>query len=273
MDINNKILAKLQELQQKEGELPQYLELYRQLLLIQVEANIPHRKSSLTKDEIAATLRKGTPLLEWDALSINWAVFQKLAQKAATVISELVEPVPKNLKNVNADVPHMVELTKAWYEGSELSSWANTFSVPEELLAAMIHCAIKPFLATHAEALTSLIDQEQWRRRICPICGRKPDFAFLDKERGARWLLCSRCDTEWLFQRLQCPYCGTQNQNELAYFADDKELYRLYVCQQCRTYLKAIDLRRTDSEVLLPLERLLTIDMDRQGREKGYKGG
>jgi FdhE protein len=103
-------------------------------------------------------------------------------------------------------------------------------------------------------------------------CG-KPDFAFIDKEKGARWLLCSRCDTGWLFQRLECPYCGNTDQNELAYFTDDTELYRLYICQRCHSYLKSIDLRKTDSEILLPLERVMTVDMDRQGQEKGYKGG
>ena len=105
------------------------------------------------------------------------------------------------------------------------------------------------------------------------ICGGSPDLAFLEKEYGARWLLCSRCDSEWLFQRLRCPYCGTQDQGELAYFTDDTELYRLYVCQQCQSYLKAVDLRQTEDETLLPLERVLTVDMDRQGREKGYRGG
>jgi FdhE protein len=128
-------------------------------------------------------------------------------------------------------------------------------------------------LTTQAEAYKKLVDQEQWRRGYCPVCGGKADFAFLDKEKGARWLLCSRCDTEWLFQRLECPYCGTTNQNELAYFTDDSELYRLYICQRCHTYLKAVDMRKTDSEILLPLERVLTADIDRQGQEKGYKGG
>jgi FdhE protein len=275
VDINNKILAKLKELQQKEGELPQYLELYRQLLLIQIEANIPSRKPLLTKDEINAIIRKGTPLLKWDALSssIDWTIFPQLFRKAATTISKYTERTPKGLNDVSFNLATLQEIAKAWYEGSPLSSQENTKGITEELLDATIHCAMKPFLTAQGNALIKLVDQEQWRRRICPVCGGKPDFAFLEKEKGARWLLCSRCDTEWLFQRLECPYCGTQNQNELAYFADDKELYRLYVCQQCHTYLKAIDLRRTDSEVLLPLERLLTVDMDRQGQEKGYKRG
>lgn len=274
VEINNKILERLKEQQKKESSLPQFLELYRHLLSIQVEAetSIPSSKSVLTKAEISATLREGIPLLKWDALPIDWPTFQKLAQAAATAISQHTEPAPRNLKSIASETSSLKEAARAWYEGSSLSAWADTYNVSEELLVAAIHCAAKPFLTAQADSLTKSIDQEQWRRGYCPICGGKPDFAFLDKERGARWLLCSRCDTEWLFQRLECPYCGTQDQNELAYFTDDKELYRLYICQRCHSYLKAIDLRRTESEVLLPLERVLTADMDRQGQEMGYKG-
>jgi len=134
---------------------------------------------------------------------------------------------------------------------------------------------LKPFLFAYSRLLLPEVDQELWRRRYCPVCGGKPDFAYLDKEKGARWLLCSRCDAEWLFLRLQCPYCGTQDQNALAYFTDEEEshLYRLYVCEQCHTYIKAIDLRCTESEVLLPLERVTTLDLDKQVQEKGYKPG
>ena len=275
MEINQKILDKLQEWQQKEGSLPQFLELYKQLLLIQVEVkpNIPSNHHLLTKDEIDAMLIKGVPLLKWDALYIDWPIFHTLFRKAATVIGEQTEPAYKGLKDAPFDIPVLQEIAKAWYKGSSLSSLANTYDIAEELLSAAVHCAIRPFLAAQAKALSESIAQEKWRRRYCPVCNGKPDFAFIDKEKGARWLLCSRCDTEWLFQRLECPYCGNTNQKELAYYTDDQELYRLYICQKCHTYLKTIDLRKTETEILLPLERVMTVDMDRQGQEKGYKGG
>lgn len=275
MEINNKILDKLQEWQQKEGSLPQFLELYKQLLLIQAEVkpNVPSNHHLLTKGEIDAMLIKGVPLLKWDALYIDWPICQTLFQKTATAIGEQTESAYKGLKDVAFDITALKEIAKAWYEGSSLSSRENTYDMAEELLSAAVHCAIRPFLAAQAKILLESIVQEKWRRRYCPVCGGKPDFAFIDKEKGARWLLCSRCDTEWLFQRLECPYCGTTNQKELAYYTDDQELYRLYICQKCHTYLKTIDLRKTETEILLPLERVMTVDMDRQGQEKGYKGG
>ncbi|MBE0481431.1 MAG: formate dehydrogenase accessory protein FdhE, partial [Dehalococcoidia bacterium] len=57
------------------------------------------------------------------------------------------------------------------------------------------------------------------------------------------------------------------------YRADERNLYRLYLCEQCKSYLKAIDLRQAGENILVPLERLLTVDMDRQGQEEGYRPG
>ena len=68
-------------------------------------------------------------------------------------------------------------------------------------------------------------------------------------------------------------YCGNQDQNTLAYFIDDKGLYCQYVCEQRHTYIKTIDLRRAESDVLLTPERMVTLDIDKQGQEKGYQPG
>jgi len=275
VEINNRILQRLEEWQQKEGSFPEILESYRALLRIQIRATagISLPQPTLTEAEISAQLQKGIPLLKWDALSIDWSIFQDLFQAAATTISEHTDSASESLREIAADASLLQEATRAWYEGSPLSPWADPHGIDEELLAAAIHDAIKPFLTAQSEALIVLVPQKQWRREYCPVCGGKPDFAYLDKERGARWLLCSRCDSEWLFQRLQCPYCNTEDQDALGYFTDESELYRLYICKRCKSYLKAIDLRRTESEILLPLERVLTVDMDRQGREEGYRAG
>lgn len=275
MEIDDKILERLEEWQQKEGSLPQILESYRDLLRIQVKASasIPPPQPKQTTTEIGVQVRKGIPLLNWDTLSIDWSIFQDLFQAVVTTIGEHTNSASKSLREIATDTSLLQEATRAWYEGLPLSQWASPHGIDEQLLAAAIHDAVKPFLAARAAALIGLVPQPQWRREYCPICGGKPDFAFLDKERGARWLLCSRCDNEWLFQRLQCPYCNTEDQNALAYFTDESELYRLYVCKRCKSYLKAIDLRKTESEILLPLERVLTVDMDRQGQEEGYRAG
>jgi FdhE protein len=157
-------------------------------------------------------------------------------------------------------------LAEAWYEGSSLDVyWDNP-----DILGLILQTAFKPFVSAISENYIKLVDQEQWRRSYCPCCGGNPDFAYLDKERGARFLMCARCDSSWLFQRMECPCCGNQDQNTLAYFSDDSGLYRLYICEKCKNYLKAIDLRKTENQILLPLERLSTLDLDAQASKSGY---
>jgi len=44
-------------------------------------------------------------------------------------------------------------------------------------------------------------------------------------------MMCSRCDTTWLFRRLMCPYCNTEEQDKLGYLQTEDGTYRLYLCR------------------------------------------
>lgn len=279
-ETETKILQKLDEMGQREGELPSFVQLYRQVLRLQseVRSQLTTPKPNLGQDVVSDRLSQGIPLLPFEDLLLDWAQVQALLQEIIRSVAKDSPDASKEVKtlgNILSEKAVLEEVIRAWYEGSSLIPIAMRHSIDSELLGLVVAAVVKPFLSAHSEVLLPKVDQESWRRRYCPICGGRPDFAYLDEERGARWLLCSRCDAEWLFQRLECPYCGTQNQNDLAYLTDEAEsyLYRLYVCEQCRTYIKAIDFRHTESEVLLPLERMMTIDMDRQAQEKGYNPG
>jgi FdhE protein len=141
------------------------------------------------------------------------------------------------------------------------------------LLQAIVQAAVRPFLVNQVNTINESINGkniESWHRQYCPYCGGRADIAFLEKEVGARWLVCSRCDSTWPFPRLRCPYCLNQDQKQLGFFMDTEEQYRLQVCEKCKCYIKTIDLRKSSYEVLMPLERIFTVEMDRQAREKGY---
>ena len=271
-----KILQKLDELEQRDGKLPDFIQLYRQLLRLQSETRswftVP--KPKLAEDVISDRLTQGIPLLSFEDLSLDWVqvkgLFRKIINSVAKASPDVSTEV-KTLRNILSKKAVLEEVVKAWYEGSSLIPIAARHSVDDELLGLVVAAVVKPFLSAQSEVLLPKVNQESWRRRYCPICGGRPDFAYLDEERGARWLLCSRCDAEWLFQRLECPYCGCQDQNALAYFTDDTGPYRLYVCDQCKRYLKAIALRQAKSDILLPLERLFTFEFDMQAREDGYR--
>ena len=271
---DSKILKKLSDFEKEEGSLPLLLEFYRKILQIQSRARerIGTPGPGLSREAISQRILNGQPLVGFDELALDWALAHDVFARVTAAFAsypQLFGEIPERLRKPGAGSLLTKKAVKAWFTGKELPS-TIVAGVSANLMQTMIQVTLQPFLANHASALIGSVEQENWRRGYCPICGGSPDLAFLEKEVGARWLLCSRCDTEWLFQRLECPYCSTKEQSALAFFTGDEELYRLYVCEKCKCYLKAIDLRKTEAEILLPLERFFTIDLDSQAKEKGY---
>jgi FdhE protein len=271
-------IKRLEEEGKNKGLPSRLLEFYRELYTIQSRSEqiIGKKDSGLKEKTINERLDTGTPLINFDELNLDWSQLNDVFTKVTATFLEyqdLFGELPESLNQPEAHLSLSKRVVKAWFKRTGLPPTTVKDDSEYLLLEALIHATFKPFLVSYAKTLIDSIQQERWRRGYCPVCGGKPDFAFLDKERGARWLLCSRCDTEWLFQRLQCPYCRNENQKDLFYFTDDDGVYRLYVCEQCHKYIKAIDLRSTKSEVLMPLERILTLDMDKQAQEKGYQPG
>ena len=274
IDTTNKILKVLQKQEKEEGKLPLLLEFYRSLLQIQAKA----RKSTgtleptISADAIQSRLSNGQPLVKFDELALDWPLLREVFVEVISIFDKyprLFGEVPAKLKKPGAGRLLTKKAVKAWFTGKTLPP-SLLEDINENLIQTIIQSTLQPFLTGHAEALINSVKQDSWQKNYCPICGGVPDISYLEKEVGARWLLCSRCDSEWRFHRMECPYCRTKDQPSLSFLADDKNLYRLYLCEQCKCYLKVIDLRKTDAEVLMPLERIYTLDLDRQAQERGY---
>jgi len=256
------------------GPIDQQLRLLR--LGIEAQPRIGTPKPHLTRDAISSLLMQGKTILTFDDLGLDWALLGELFRAAARILIEEPAESQENGSRLNqlaANAPLLRQVARDYYNDTPLSSTATEHCIDASLMEACISAALTPFLAAHAGALSELVAQELWRRKACPICAGLADFAFLEKEQGARWLICSRCTMEWLFQRIQCPYCGTQKHQSLAYRTNSQGLYRLYTCEECHSYVNGIDLRKAGPEVLLPLERILTVDLDRQAKEANYRPG
>ncbi len=254
------------------------LDFYRNLLLIQseVEERITIAEPELNEKTSLKRLARHKPLLRFDDIIANWSTITDTFNMIAAVFADyedLFGRVPKVLLEEKRQNKLTKQLVRSWFEGKILKVVIADTNINPYLLDSLIHQTLRPFLIRHSRVLINLVNREVWRRGFCFICGGKSDIGYLEKEVGASWLVCSRCDTEWHFQRLQCPYCRNQDSQSLLYFSDDEGIYRLNICDRCHTYLKIIDLRNAKTEVFLPLERLLTLDMDRQGQEKGYHPG
>ena len=270
--MKDRILETLQETKRKHPEFTALLDLQREVLTAQLAVKQRLTESPIIdRAEVAARLASGTPALAFDELNLDWPVFERLLVQMAEITHRhevgtqggTAVELPSQLEEVAAP-RQLRDVGQAWYQGNNPA---------DEVLSPLIASAMWPFLAHAAEMIGPDIDQASWRRGFCHVCGGKPDFACLDRESGARHLFCSRCDTQWLFPRLECPFCGIQDPANLAYYPSEDGAYRLYVCESCRCYLKTIDLRETGRKVLLPIERILTLGMDVAATEAGYRPG
>jgi FdhE protein len=270
-ETDGKILQRLAELERDEGGFPPLLRFYRDLLAVQVEARRRMGPPDVGLDAgvINDRLRRGVPLLGCEDLLAAAAPAIAFYASIRDIFCRYPELFP-GLAGPTGGRSLTGEAIRAWFNGRAMPA-SFVDGAGDRTARAMVGSGLRPLLAALAESLAPGIDTEQWRRPFCPVCGGLPDMACLDKERGARRLVCSRCDFTWPFQRLRCPYCGTEEQTALAFFVDDRGLYRLDVCERCKCYLKTIDLRNAAEELLLPLERLLTADLDRQALEEGYR--
>ena len=277
-DRDKAIIWRLDGWSQSNTQWPTSIDTGIRLLRLGIEAKprIGTPKPHLTRDAISSLLMQGKSILTFDDLGLDWSLLEELFRAAVRILigeSAGGEENSQRLNQLAANTPLLRQVARDYYNDTPLSATATEHCIDTPLMEACVSAALAPFLAAHSEALSELVAQELWRRKSCPICGGAADFAFLEKDQGARWLMCSRCRMEWLFQRIQCPYCGTQKHESLAYRTNSQGLYRLYTCEECHGYIKAIDLRKAGSNVLLPLEGILTVDLDRQAKEANYRPG
>jgi FdhE protein len=270
------ILEALQGQADKRPELAETIRLHRELLKAQARAHVTPSAPAVSGEEARARLQQGHPLFSPDSLTVDGESLAVLCDQICGIVAEH-----------RPDLAEMVTRIRAWLDEKrgEIEALAREYlregrvtegegaGLDGKLLAFIFNNALRPFLRAQAEALAGSVEDSAWYRRQCPICGGEPDLAALERESGRRRLLCSRCDSEWTFQRIGCPFCGNDNPRQLAYYPSDDEVYRLNVCEQCRRYLKTIDLRKVAGERLLPAERILTVGMDVAALDAGYAEG
>ena len=278
-EIDSRIMMGLRTLEKGEDDFSRLARVYRELVQIQMDAKSKARviRPGLSEHVARERQREGIPLLLFEDFHPDWSQVQAVLKQVidrAAADSEVSGETNNALRTLGSDPVLLRQAAEAWYRGLPLDRLTIARHIDVELLASVLGATLKPFLSAYAALLLPDVEQESWRRNVCPVCGGKPDFTSV-KEGGTRWLFCSRCDAEWLFSRMECPCCGTRDQEALAYFTGEEQpgLYRLYVCEKCRTYIKGIDSRLSDADVLLPLERVRTLDLDRQAQEKGYSPG
>jgi FdhE protein len=268
------IVAQLREARAQFPELADVLDLHADLYEAGTLAAVGAATPGIGAEEAQARCAAGEPLLRSHELSPNWESLWQLYEQVCRIagsrrpdlaaqfddLLELAQRAPDQLR-----AALMRHLDTGLPDGGAVESARHA-----ELLAFVFNHALRPFLRAAAGALMPLLEQELWQRGFCPICGGEPDFGILDEQSGARGLICSRCDTRWLYPRVKCPFCHTSNPADLAYYPWEDGRYRLYTCGACRRYLKTLDQRQVGVGMAAETARVLTVEMDVAAREEGY---
>ncbi len=210
-------------------------------------------------------LSHGLPLVSFDQLPVDERTFGASASGVAQLLLD---------RDTHLDDAGLPEGPDQWYALARQRFDENRLrqrSGEPTLAETAVDFALKPYLSWAAERVMEYVEQQLWRRRDCPVCGGAPDFATLDGDQGTRHLLCSRCDSRWVFPRVRCPFCGTVDHTKLAYYPGVDGVYRLYVCDECKRYLKTVDLRQVSGKIDLTVERITTVAMDAAAISAGYR--
>jgi formate dehydrogenase maturation protein FdhE len=269
----DEILQELRRHADQRTELGDTIELHCQLLEAQAGARVSPGSPTLAGEEANSRLQQGVPLLLPESLRVDGRTLAGLCDQVGVIVAERRAELAEALARIRAwleDRGGQIEALAVEYLREGQVREGEEAGLDGQLLTFVLNNALRPFLRAQAQALAPWVDDSAWYRSHCPVCGGEPDLAALERGSGRRRFLCSRCDSEWTFQRIGCPFCGNNDPRKLAYFLSDDQVYRLNVCKHCRRYLKTVDLRQVAGERLLPAERILTVGMDLAARSAGY---
>jgi hypothetical protein len=110
----------------------------------------------------------------------------------------------------------------------------------------------------------------------CPNCSGFPQLSYFAVSgealvSGPRYLVCSRCATNWVFSRMTCAGCGEATGPKLPIFQEQERFphVRVDACKTCRKYLLTFDLRR-DTRAVPVVDEIAALPLDLYARDQGF---
>jgi FdhE protein len=272
----------LQALRQQRPGWEELLDFYGRLFKAQRESRTKTRVGAIDIDSRMLALKAGEalPLVNLDEFVID-------TRRAAELLNELCQlavfgnrnlqtsarKIKAGLAGGRVQAGHLFDCILS--ENSEaLSRAAQSLEVDDQALSFFSYNSIKPSLELCARQLETFLDPDlAWEKGYCPVCGTSPVISILGSS-GERKLVCGFCWHQWTARRLSCPFCGNTDSKTLSYFFSESEKdCRVYVCEQCRKYLKSVDSREIDRPLIAELEHMATLHFDVKAIEMGYESG
>jgi len=271
---DQELLEALREQRDKDSGLSQVIDLHMEVIAARCEIEVQPLGAVPGQKEVGRLLDERVPILRCYELEWDMQAFTALGARVCDLGARERQELAPHFEEVRglllSDPERTLKVVARYLTEGKLDMPTGSNETQELLSFVLIH-SLHPFLHAYAVVLTPSMKDELWYQRLCPLCGGEPDFGYLEKEVGGLRLLCSRCDTVWTYKRGECTFCGNSNKETFAYYIGDDEVYRLYLCDNCKRYLKVLDGRQISLEPVLPLQRIITIGMDISARQEGYR--
>lgn len=146
-------------------------------------------------------------------------------------------------------------------------------SVPTEidgLARFFVWKVLAALLQPWRELLESCLEELNWQKAQCPLCGAGPAMAQISRSKkgSIRQLICGCCETRWPYQRLGCPYCGMTEAAQLAILELEDAPLRIDTCAQCQGFLKTYT---SSGEEAVMLADWTTLHLDALAMQRGWQ--
>lgn len=219
---------------------------------------------------------KGSPLIRYAPPLIDPNQFIETARQVFELLARYLPEMAADLQLLRESLPRTADDRKALIEGlikhdrEAVTFLEDRTPVPPDVFGFAFSHVLRIFLGAYSQRLHREADLDGWWRGECPVCGSKPNFARVDA-RGRRYLHCGLCSTEWRFARAVCPFCGNTAPEDLSFYAFEGGLYRVYVCNRCKGYIKTLVGQEPDqARPNLFWEDIKTVPLDMAAMRLGF---
>jgi FdhE protein len=270
---------------EKNKNLAQIFEVYKGILAVQLDC-LDKIKASviLSEKELKEYFRNKKFLMSDQKLEIESKLFREILGSICKAIKKASPEAPESLLKLSEaeelDEENIQELLQkiALYNKQELEYFIEEKEIDKktelnsEIIAFVIFMSLSPFYSANMKEVREKVDFSSWRQSYCPVCGQTAVIAKHRSEDGARVLECWLCHAEWVYPRMECPYCNNSDQKKLRFFyVTGDKARQVHVCEKCKRYLKTIDSKIMEKDVLLDIEAIATSYLDELAKREGYK--
>lgn len=276
-------------LQAAQPDLAPAVDLQRQLLGLVIDlmdavegGRMP--RLSLPPKYLAAKLARGVPALSGEPIPLPVSVLTptliRLCEElAAGGAGETADHIKAALVETRMEAGSLLSASLARDQQAIRVGAAHRGLAPDlvwlvaELAVSPIAYALQDSLFAGAGNSPLGAALAAWTGGYCPSCGSWPAIA--EVVGGRRALRCSFCAFAWDTGSHGCVYCGETGDKFIASSPDaalveSRRHRRVEICNNCRSYMKAIDVNELSPFPLVAIADLETMDLDMAAIERGY---